>query len=281
MSYEDDLYRLLQFSDIEILRFGIDSLKELNVIDRVRPNFGMSYIKEGNAVIRYKDRTYVTEPGTVAIFPPFEPNDHIITSEEPALFFWWFFKVTVLDCIDILNLMHLPITFRLEHHKEFESAFRTLTSLAQSNDLGTDCLLAKAKSLEIFAYLLEGARRNNKLAVKSTVPNRFLAMLNEIIKADVKSVSLKDLSEKYYLHPNYISNRFKYYFNTTPKELLHKKIIDLAKGMLTSSDLTITEIADYLGFTSLYSFSRFFYTHEGLYPLKYRKGKEFSAPSNL
>lgn len=66
-----------------------------------------------------------------------------------------------------------------------------------------------------------------------------------------------------------LRKRFKNELSCTPLEYQNELKIKKAKNMLINGDLTIKEIALFLGFESLYSFSLFFKKKTGLAPTKY------------
>ncbi len=51
---------------------------------------------------------------------------------------------------------------------------------------------------------------------------------------------------------------------------LHKEKIGQAKALLAEEKISLREISEYLGFSSVYYFSRFFSNHEGITPGEYR-----------
>ncbi len=55
------------------------------------------------------------------------------------------------------------------------------------------------------------------------------------------------------------------------QQYIHEKLIEKAKEKLTTSDLTISEIAYELGFEHPQSFSKLFKTKTNLSPLEFRK----------
>jgi len=271
---QERVYQLLQMSEIKISEFGIDRLEKLNIVNRTLPNFGMSYISEGTAKIVIRDHTFVTEPGMVCIFPPIEPHDHIKISSEPAQFYWWIFEMRIFGAIDTLKLIHLPITFRLLHTSEFEKCFTEYVKLKEAKECQPHITFyEKAKELEIVSLLLEGAVNSNMIIGNKNIPARFIDILFDLLCTNDRHSSLKELSKRYNMHPNYLSGRFKHYFDIPPMVLHHTSLMEVAKTMLTNSTFNVSEIADSLGFESLYSFSRFFTSHLGLSPSAYRKRK--------
>ncbi len=99
-----------------------------------------------------------------------------------------------------------------------------------------------------------------------------LAELLMEIKADVsKWWSVSEMAEFCKLSEVQFRRIFKEYTGTAPKEYLDLYKIRKASEMLSSSELTIEEIARALGYLDPYHFSRRFKELNGLSPDKYRK----------
>ena len=84
-------------------------------------------------------------------------------------------------------------------------------------------------------------------------------------------INLDDLAKNYYCSKSEIIRSFKKAYGITPYAYLISLRIDLSKNLLTDSNKTVKEIADYLRFSSEYYFSNFFKEKVGVSPREYRK----------
>jgi len=84
-----------------------------------------------------------------------------------------------------------------------------------------------------------------------------------------REISLKEISETFNYHPNYIIDLFKRRYNITPIKYLQLLRILKSKEYLEFRDFSIKEIAEKIGFSTPY-FSRLFYNIEGMTPSEYR-----------
>jgi AraC family transcriptional regulator, transcriptional activator of pobA len=82
------------------------------------------------------------------------------------------------------------------------------------------------------------------------------------------SVSL--IAEKLNISPGYLSGLLKSLTGQSTQQHLHNKLIELAKEKLSTTRLTISEIAYELGFEHLQSFSKLFKTKTNLSPMEFR-----------
>lgn len=98
--------------------------------------------------------------------------------------------------------------------------------------------------------------------------NRIVAYINEHFSEDL---SLKTLSEKFYMNPAYLSQYFKNKTGMNYHAYLSRLRMEKAKQLLVSTDQPIAEIAARAGFYDYRAFTRRFHREEGLTPSQYRR----------
>lgn len=84
-------------------------------------------------------------------------------------------------------------------------------------------------------------------------------------------IQLDDISDYVNLDKYYFSKLFKEHLGTSPYQYLIKKRIQYAKYILCSTDCSISEISEQVGYTDPTLFIRAFTKHTGLSPNSYRK----------
>ncbi|MDD4112953.1 MAG: response regulator [Herbinix sp.] len=94
----------------------------------------------------------------------------------------------------------------------------------------------------------------------------------DITENYMKNLSLKSLSEKYFVNSAYLGQIFKKQFGITFKDYLNNYRIDRACELLLRSDGKIYEIAEAVGFNNTDYFISRFVIMKGVTPLQYRKG---------
>ena len=73
------------------------------------------------------------------------------------------------------------------------------------------------------------------------------------------------------ISPHYLSAMLRSTTGKNAQQHIHEKLISKAKELLSTTEISISEIAYALGFEHLQSFSRLFKTKTGLSPLEFRK----------
>lgn len=78
-------------------------------------------------------------------------------------------------------------------------------------------------------------------------------------------------AERLHVSPKYLSTMLKTLTGQTAQQLIHEKLIELAKEKLSTTSLSVSEIAYALGFEHSQSFSKLFKSKTSLPPLEFRK----------
>ncbi len=81
-----------------------------------------------------------------------------------------------------------------------------------------------------------------------------------------------EMARRAYVTPDHFGRLFRKYAGTTPGDYVLRARIDAAMGLLRSSSHSITRIAELLGYTDVYAFSRQFKQKAGMAPTEYRRG---------
>jgi AraC family transcriptional activator of pobA len=82
--------------------------------------------------------------------------------------------------------------------------------------------------------------------------------------------SVVHIAETLNISPGYLSGLLKSLTGQNTQQHLHNKLIELAKEKLSTTNLSVSEIAYELGFEHLQSFSKLFKTKTSLSPLEFR-----------
>lgn len=98
--------------------------------------------------------------------------------------------------------------------------------------------------------------------------NRFCQLLCENCRT---RHDVKFYADKLCITPYYLSQITSRIFQVSPKELIDRQLMMEIKALLTTTNFTVTEIADRYCFESASYLGRYFRRHSGMTPLEYRK----------
>ena len=114
--------------------------------------------------------------------------------------------------------------------------------------------------------------------VPSTAPgNRQCASARHYIEGHYKEkLTLDRLAEAVSINKYYLAHAFKQAYGIAPINYLITCRIREGKRLLTETDLSLSQIASILGFSSASYFSQSFRSAEGMSPIEYRKANQIS-----
>ncbi|BDR58002.1 helix-turn-helix domain-containing protein [Xylocopilactobacillus apicola] len=119
----------------------------------------------------------------------------------------------------------------------------------------------------------ELATNQDKISYQSRQEDYSLKAVNILnyCQNHLSSCSLDQLANHFHVHPNYISMLVKKETGDNLSTILKRYRFNLARRLLRESDLTIENIAQFLGYNDLSHFYKTFKQETGLTPKQYRK----------
>lgn len=111
-------------------------------------------------------------------------------------------------------------------------------------------------------------RQNN-----SALLTRFEQLIDEYFRSDAQGLlTVQYLANKMNLSPNYLSDLLRVHTGQNTQQHIHEKLIAKAKEQLSTTNLSVSEIAYALGFEHPQSFSTLFKKKTNVSPLEFRQG---------
>jgi AraC-like DNA-binding protein len=109
---------------------------------------------------------------------------------------------------------------------------------------------------------------DNRKSKNSSLRDQILQYVHKNISDP--DLSLETIGQEFSLSPYYVSRFFSDQNNMNIKDFIAEQRIDLAKELLLSTNLTVSEIVTQIGYLSTSSFIRKFRLSEGCTPGDYR-----------
>jgi len=111
---------------------------------------------------------------------------------------------------------------------------------------------------------------------RKTAHNDLLVKVENIFESHFENTlnklpTVRDIAEKLNVSPGYLSDMLRTYTGQSAQQHIHNKLIDKAKEILTTTPLSVSEIAYRLGFEYPQSFNKLFKNKTNISPLEYRK----------
>ncbi len=266
-------YNLEDFSacDFRLVNagFSVNSANPIRTINRVRPDYYLFYVYSGHVIIDYNTQTPQTlKKGDFFFYLPQQEQNYCIDGNEKTRIVWVHFLGKEVDeLISLLNLKQGKINVKpsspapeifsklLKEHISKNIAFETMSKSLLYNLLIT---LSRDKAVGTETF---------KTDSNFSMVTKIISLINENPR-----ISNYELAKSVNLSTDHFVRVFKNAFKTTPHKYKLDIIIESAKSFLTKSTLTISQIAETLGYENdgLY-FNASFKKHVGLSPTEYRE----------
>lgn len=124
---------------------------------------------------------------------------------------------------------------------------------------------------ESLRRLIESRLQSAAGETKTKNGRQLIEVVKKYIDVHYKTVSLEEISQRFYLNKNYFCSLFKSVTSESFVEYVTVLRMEHAKRLLATSDLKTYEIADMVGYSDQRYFSQVFRKHTGMKPTEYRQ----------
>ena len=264
-------------------------MKHLNEINqRFHPHncFDLYYIKNGNPTLYFEKSTFSLEAERIYLFSPYsrykiianQPDDEIYifyirNSSFDTLFFRLFDEYGELSSF-IKNVIYNPtipnyLCFDNLAWSDIENFIRNLFIECYFPDRYSNDVIIHFMHL-LFVTIIRNCNFESIYNDVESSHNVYFFKILKYIYENFQTVSLRQLARHFGYSEAYLSTLFQKYLNTNYSKLITK--IRLEKAIeLFSSDLSLDNIAELVGYNSTDHFSRTFKKYYHCAPSVYRK----------
>ncbi len=217
-----------------------------------------------------KGNKYVASNGDVIIIPPH--IKHIWRVEKHAETIQFCHEPFSLDEFGELHSVFGPGNdkiMQLTVDEKGPASFAAALQCEMTTNEAARGVKIYTKLLDLLVNILRHSRQRGH-----AVPGRNKEIIsrsrNFIEKNYRKPIKLQDMARDARLGVSRFSEIFRNETGRSPINYINHLRIDKARSLLTFSIMSISEIADYLGFSSVHYFSRMFKKHTGSSPAEFR-----------
>lgn len=143
------------------------------------------------------------------------------------------------------------------------------------DDFSQDVIVSQVELLLNYSNRFYKRQFITRKAINNDLLQKFEEILDDYFNNEKSMMqgipSVQNLSEHLHISPGYLSDMLRSFTGQNAQQHIHNKLIEIAKEKLSSSNLSVSEIAYQLGFEFPQSFSRLFKTKTKLSPLEFRK----------
>ncbi len=241
-------YLLYHFYPQIMWRVAADSTYKVTNRDFTSDNHILIYTKEGDGLVESQTEFYRLETGTLFLIT----RDYLksyCTHNENWVFDWVEFTTDAL-------LPAISMSKNLNAAPLFENLYQALVQQLPQQ-------AASYLSLLCQPYL--------------DCANADLSKLQTAIKYYIdcqplsSQLTVAQIAQSFRISERTLRHKFEKEYHQTPKEYMLQKKMTAAQNLLLTTDLSVQEISEILGFSSTYYFSRAFKFFTGYSPTKFRQ----------
>lgn len=217
------------------------------------------------------NETVLLTPGTIVLVPAF----HEITHDQSV------------------SMRHLSIHFFMElycgidlfsqcdrlYHKNDGGRIETIRRMLLNPDRFLLTAFMRALCWDFIADFV----LNTHFSVERLLPtySHYAPLFDYFLHNCHAGVNVEQMAEVMRMNRKTFIKKFIYDTGFSPKRFFNRILATKAAEYLSSSDMTIREIADHFQFCNEFYFSRFFKQHLAISPREYRKLNRFSPEKNI
>jgi len=221
----------------------------------------LEFLIYGNMEVKSKNKKLQLESNDCVLIPPGIIHRTIYGKWKQNV---WSFKFN----IEMKNIPDRIIL--LGHSAASMNARNNILQLLSKFDTTCDSYVTLQSLL---GMLIELEFQQNEVESGSA----FVAQLTMLIDSyEGRPVSINELVDQLKCSRNTVSKKFHNESGITLKSFIDSRRLEIARKMLLYSNQKIVTIAEIMGFTDIYSFSRFFNHHQGCSPRKFKNKEQIS-----
>ncbi len=245
---------------------------------RGRNDYMIIYVTEGTGYCLAKGEKIPLNAGDIILWKPNEPLVFGFTG--PSRHYWLHF--TGIEIENIINYLKFPQNGHctIGKSKQLSTLFRNIIFEIQLNRPSTP-IMCIGYFMQIMATI-QNLLLGDTASVESINESRILPAINYITRNYAANKPLSYYASLCNLSTSHFKALFTKMLNMSPTAYINQLKLAHIKDLLISTDLTIAEIANQMGFNDQLYFSRFFKKHIGITPTEFRNSlNNDNPPKNL
>lgn len=234
-----------------------------------RKNSTFFYIRAGHYRYRFRDAQFDACAGDIVYIP--RGASYTCDIDKGECFCVQFeFDVFTYPDAEIVVFSDVPTPVVRNASRETAAHFESIVSsvLSEDSELYTVG--------NIFVFLSEIAENHREVA-HTTRSDRVIDAVEYLKRHFTEDISVGKLAELCFLSETHFRRLFFASTGMSAIKYKNRLLTDAAKKMLSSTDRSVVEIADALGYSSVYAFSQAFKKETGVSPSAYRRSVSDNA----
>lgn len=225
-------------------------------------------VVSGKGYLKYRNKDYELSKGMVFIIDCNEPQVYFTDKKDPWNILWVHFKGG--QCYEQVSFIlenNGPV-FKFPENNIIEKNILKILDIFSYKGIQRDISALLCLNQMMAEMMLMSLPGDGKSTGIPDVVNKAVSLIESGYS---KKLDMNGLSSSLFTNKYVLTRKFKRYLGITPYEYLIKYRINKSKELLESTQLSVAEIADKVGFEDASYFIKVFVRYEKITPLKYRK----------
>ena len=231
--------------------------------------FELYFLDSGERYHLMDDKLFKLQAGDCILFPP--QTMHRSYGDQDMAFsrVVLYFRPKTITSADLLHkLLHSQVVYRPDS-QELHQLRRIIYAMEEEQHSHLDCHDECMQSL--LNLIMVQLLRMNQESTGILRETRVTKVIQYIHNHYAEDITLKDLSERFYVSEYYLCREFKKSTKRTIVEYIKQTRIMNTKRLFMETDRNVTEVARETGFSNLTHFNRVFREVADVTPSEYRK----------
>ncbi len=223
------------------------------------------YITKGECEMTIRGKTYHASAGQWFFIPA--GVEHSYTNYHDKVFekYWIHFDLSPADIFK----NSLDFFVNADNNTEIKRLFKRYDKIKNSNTL-SERVEIKSIILKLISIYMSLSEKET-MFVRSQSTETLSDILSYIKDNASKTITNAELSKIAHMHPNHFIRYFKKETGKTPQTYIMTYKMNVAMGLIETTKMPITEIAQSIGFVDSAHFSKAFKQFSSFSPSQYRK----------
>ncbi|MGG1553984.1 AraC family transcriptional regulator [Paenibacillus ferrarius] len=229
------------------------------------------YIRDGEGCVTINNKAYYPRRGDLMFIPEGCTHGYSLENQKPYTKYWCHFTANI-GSQPLAAVCSFPSLLQVDEGvsaARLEQLFERLIEAERSPDPCAP-ILTQSVLLELLHFYLQAVEPEQLTARPFEASADMSSLLPYIDQHLSSKLTLQQLADIVYVHPNYMVRLFKAQFGFTPIQYLNLQRIRAAKELLMLGKLSIKTVAEQTGFESPFYFTQVFKKHTGLTPTEFR-----------
>ncbi|HEY3375918.1 MAG TPA: AraC family transcriptional regulator [Armatimonadota bacterium] len=225
------------------------------------------WLVDGEGVVVWQEQEFVLRPHRLYVIPGRAHYRYYCPDHMDI--YWVHFSAQVFGTVDFFSLLGNLHTVAVADVDAVHAVWEGLLAAHRRGSIA-GALEADGLLRVLLARFLESIQPESYTKQIREV-QRFSETLDYIDRHLEDHLTLDILAQRLQLHPTYFANIFSTCFDEGPIAYVTRRRIERAQGLLWRSTLSIQAIANAVGFSDPFYFSRVFARHAGISPSQFRR----------